>query len=75
MEKLKLGPLIEDKPIKLTIELPADVHRALTAYAEVLANQTGQIIAEPSRLIAPMIQHFIASDRGFAKAKKAQRQK
>jgi hypothetical protein len=33
MTKLKLGPLADDRPIKLTIELPAAVHRDLQAYA------------------------------------------
>lgn len=29
MTKLKLGPIRDDKPVKLTVELPADVHRDL----------------------------------------------
>ena len=36
MTKLKLGPLADDKPVKITIELPAAVHRDLVAYAQVL---------------------------------------
>ena len=31
MSKLKLGDIRDDKPVKLTIELPAQVHRDLTA--------------------------------------------
>jgi hypothetical protein len=31
--KLKLNPLVDDKPVKLTVELPARVHRDLLAYA------------------------------------------
>ena len=42
MAKLKLGALVDDKPVKLTVELPAPVHRDLLAYAEVLAAETGQ---------------------------------
>ena len=34
MTKLKLGPLVDDRPVKLSIELPASVHRDLVAYAE-----------------------------------------
>ena len=37
MTKLKLGPLPDDKPVKVTVELPASLHRDLTAYAEVFA--------------------------------------
>ncbi len=49
MTKLKLGPLVDDRPVKLSIELPASVHRDLAAYAEVLARETGQSIAEPAK--------------------------
>ena len=38
MSKLKLGALEDDKPVKLTIELPAQVHRDLIAYAQALAH-------------------------------------
>ena len=66
MSKLKLGPLIEDKPVKVTVELPGPLHRDLAAYAEVLARETGQPAADPVRLIVPMLERFIATDRGFA---------
>lgn len=39
MTKLKLGPIVEDKPIKVTVELPGPLHRDLTAYADYLNNQ------------------------------------
>ena len=70
MAKLKLGAISDDKPVKLTAELPADVHRDLAAYAEVLARETGQSIPDPSRLIAPMLARFMATDRAFAKARR-----
>jgi len=70
MAKLKLGPLVDDKPVKLTVELPAAVHRDLAAYAEVLARDTGHS-AEPVKLIAPMLARFMATDRGFAKARRS----
>lgn len=71
MTKLKLGPIDDDKPTKVTIELPAPLHRDLIAYAEILARETGQAKADPSKLIAPMVQRFIATDRGFAKARRS----
>lgn len=70
--KLKLGPIVDDKPVKVTVELPATLHRDLVAYAEVLARETGRPIADPVRLIAPMLERFIATDRGFAKTKRGQ---
>ena len=71
MAKLKLGTIADDKPVKLTVELPAAVHRDLLAYAEVLARETGQEIAEPTKLIAPMLARFMATDRVFAKIRRA----
>ncbi|PZP65768.1 DUF2274 domain-containing protein, partial [Methylorubrum populi] len=32
----------------------------------VLARETGQPAADPVRLIVPMLERFIATDRGFA---------
>lgn len=70
MAKLKLGPLEDDKPVRVTVELPAAVHRDLTAYAEALGRETGQT-TEPAKLIAPMLQRFMATDRAFAKARRS----
>ncbi len=71
MAKLKLGPIADDKPVKVTVEIPAALHRDLSAYAGVLARETGQPVADPVKLIAPMLQRFIATDRAFARARKA----
>ncbi len=71
MAKLKLGALEDDKPVKLTIELPAAIHRDLLAYAQALAGETGQRAIEPSKLVAPMLTRFMATDRAFAKARRA----
>ncbi len=67
MPKLKLDALLDEKPVKLTIELPAKLHRDLAAYAKALASETGQPSSDPARLIAPMLARFIASDRAFAR--------
>jgi hypothetical protein len=71
MGKLKLGAIEDDKPVKITLELPAGVHQDLSAYAEILARETGQTIKDPARLIAPMLARFMATDRGFLKARRA----
>jgi len=70
MTKLKLGAIADDKPVKLTVEMPANVHRDLVNYAEVLARETGQSIADPSKLVAPMLERFMTTDRAFAKARR-----
>jgi len=70
MAKLKIGTLRDDKPVKLSIELPASVHRDLVVYAKALADESGQPINDPSKLIAPMLARFMATDRGFAKLRR-----
>ncbi|MES0172637.1 DUF2274 domain-containing protein [Mesorhizobium sp. M0006] len=69
MAKLKLSPIADDKPVKVTVELPAPLHRDLSRYAEILGQESAQPPADRVRLIAPMLERFIATDRGFAKAK------
>jgi hypothetical protein len=70
MAKLKLGAIADDKPVKLTIEFPAPVHRDLLAYAEILARENGQPISDPLKLVAPMLARFMATDRAFKMARK-----
>ena len=70
MAKLKLAALNDDKPVKVTVELPATVHRDLVVYAEILARQSGQSVSDPTKVIVPMLARFMATDRAFAKARK-----
>jgi hypothetical protein len=70
MAKLKLTALSDEKPVKVAVELPAPLHRDLLAYAEILAHQSGQPISEPTKLIAPMLARFMATDRAFARSRK-----
>jgi hypothetical protein len=71
MARLKLSALEDDKPVKLNVELPAHVHRDLVSYAAALSRETGQGAIEPAKLIAPMLARFMATDRAFAKLRKA----
>lgn len=66
MRKLRLGPILEDKPVKLTLELSGELVRTLSAYAEAHARATGLAAPlPPERLIPPMLDRFMATDRGF----------
>ena len=71
MAKLKLSAIENDKPVKVTHELPASVHRDLVTYAEILARESCQPIGDPVKLIAPMVARFMATDRAFAKVRRA----
>jgi hypothetical protein len=54
-------------------QVPAPLHRDLVAYAEILARETGQPLADPMKLIVLMLERFIATDREFAKARRSTR--
>lgn len=67
MTKLKLSAIPDDKPVKITVELPAEVFRDLQAYSQILAGNA--IPPNPAKLVAPMLQRFMATDKGFRKAR------
>ena len=67
MAKLKLGAIEDDKPVRLTVELPAALHRDLVAYGKILGGETP---VEPVKLVGPMLERFMATDRGFASARR-----
>lgn len=74
MTKLNLGPIADDTPVKITVELPASLHRDLVPYLELLGRTgTGRqgIAVLPQKLVVPMRENFRASDRGFAKARRS----
>ncbi|MFK0208407.1 DUF2274 domain-containing protein [Agrobacterium sp. NPDC090283] len=68
MTKLKLGPIADDKPVKIMVEVPAALHRDLIDYGRLLAEGGAPI--EPAKLVVPMLERFISTDRGFAKARR-----
>lgn len=70
MSKLKLSAIEDDKPIKLTIEVPAAVHRNLIAYAEAIARESGQAAPDPTKIVVPMIERFMATDRAFGRIRR-----
>lgn len=71
MAKLKLSLIEDDTPVKLTMELPAQVHRDLVAYGEAMAAVGGKAI-DPAKLIAPMLSRFMQSDRVFTRGRNPQ---
>ncbi|MCX7586301.1 DUF2274 domain-containing protein [Phenylobacterium sp. 58.2.17] len=69
-ERLKLATLMDDTPVKLTIELSAAVHRDLVAYGEAMAQEGGRVV-DPLKLAPAMLARFMSTDRAFAKRKRA----
>jgi hypothetical protein len=68
--KLKLAAVDDAKPVRITIELPADIDRDLRAYAELLKRESGRSVSDATKLIAPMLKRFMATDRAFTKFKR-----
>ncbi len=71
MSKLRLGPVAEEKPVKLSIEIPGSLAREIADYAAVHARLTGLDTPLTSeRIIPAMIERFIAGDREFSKQRR-----
>ncbi|MDK2770333.1 MAG: DUF2274 domain-containing protein [Sphingomonas sp.] len=71
MTRLKLADLADEKPVRLTVEVSARLHRDLMAYAAALNGGDAKGAPPPERLIPPMIERFIATDRSFAKTRRS----
>lgn len=68
MTKLKLSTIPDNKPVKLTVELSAEVHRDLVDYTAMLGQEAEQNL-DPVRLVAPMLARFMATDRAFQRTR------
>ncbi|QJU60161.1 DUF2274 domain-containing protein [Sphingomonas sp. AP4-R1] len=68
MTNLKLPPLPDRTPIKLSISVLPDLHQALTEYASLYASTYGR--DEPiGELIPAMLTAFLDSDRAFTRGR------
>ena len=74
MTKLKIATIEDDRPIRLTLRVPASTHRDLVAYAELLKLECGKPV-DPTSLIVPMLTRFMATDRAFTRARRKLLQK
>ena len=70
MTRLTLADLADEKPVRLTVEVSARLHLELLAYAAVLNGGDAKGAPTPERLIPPMIERFIATDRSYAKSRR-----
>ena len=67
MAMLRLGRLADDKPVRISIDLPAELHRDLVAYAALMDEHNDEAPVPPQKLVAPMLARFMADDREFMK--------
>lgn len=73
MTRLKLSDLADEKPVRLTVEVAARLHRELIAYATALNGGDTKGAPPPERLIPPMIERFISTDREYTRTRRASR--
>jgi hypothetical protein len=62
--KLRLGPMPNQKTMKITLTLPASLREELEDYVRVYAQTFGQTI-DLTSLIPHMLATFMARDRAF----------
>lgn len=70
MTRLKLSDITDEKTVRLSVEVPARLHRRLVDYGVVLNGGLSEGAPEPAALVAPMLERFIASDREFARIRR-----
>jgi len=72
MTAIRLGKLPDRTPVKLTIAVSPELHRALERYAGLYQEAYGEAEAV-AELIPAMLAAFLDSDRQFARHRKADR--
>ena len=70
MAELKLAKLPDRTPVKLTIHVAPELHRALHDYADIYEKAYGQREAVAD-LIPAMLASFLNGDRAFIRARGA----
>ena len=71
MTRLTLDDITDEKPVRLTLELSARLHRELLEYGVALNGGEVKGAPSPERMIGPMIERFIKNDRSYSKSRRA----
>lgn len=69
MSRLKIDAIEDDTPVKVSLDLPAAVHRDLVDYGKAMGEGGGKAV-EPAKLIPEMLRRFMSSDRGFVRGRR-----
>jgi hypothetical protein len=74
MTELRLSRLPDRNPVKITINLPPDLHQELNDYGDLYSARYQQ--EEPlTELIPAMLRGFLESDRAFVRARASKSKK
>ena len=74
MTKLRISTIPDSRPVKLTIELPPEIHQDLLLYAELVSGNAGEsadAIPDAARLVPLMVGRFMETDRAFQKQRRS----
>jgi hypothetical protein len=64
MMTLKLGPIPDNKPVRMTISLPAELAALLRTYADAVGlGNSNPVTVE--RIVPHILERFIRTDRAF----------
>jgi hypothetical protein len=67
---LKLGPIPDRKPVKLSLSLAPDVHAALIDYAAIHAREYGSDVG-PRDVASLIVERFLGRDSQFKRMRKS----
>ena len=69
MMKLKLGPIPDDKPVRLTIILSAELAGLLRTYADAVGSGNSKPVTV-ERIVPHILERFIRTDRAFMRTRR-----
>jgi hypothetical protein len=69
MMTLKLGPIPDDKPVRMTISPPAELAALLRTYADAVGlGNSNPVTVE--RIVPHILERFIRTDRAFMRTRR-----
>jgi hypothetical protein len=71
MTRLKLSDLASEKPVRVTIEIPAQLHRELGEYARAVNGGNPEGAPTIELVMTAMLGRFIATDREYARYRRS----
>ena len=69
MTKLKLGPIPDDKPVRLTIIISAELAALLRTYADAVGSGNSKPVTV-ERIVPHILERFIRTDRALMRMRR-----
>lgn len=71
MTRLKLSDLASEKPVRVTLDIPAQLHRELGEYARAINGGNPEGAPTIELVMTAMLGRFIATDREYARYRRS----